>query len=354
MLNSMPVQTGRLRDSSRAGQTLESPWGLRSDLMGLPLIWRSCKDALGSVLALARALENKNPQVEIWLMGPLEPNLKQTAADTPLKYVEQKLPDDDYDLIIVCDTGAWSQLEPLEKWLRNHYQSIIIIDHHARGDDVGACKFISSKAASATQIIAELLDELDCEITGGDGSIAEALFVGLATDTGWFRFSSAKAEAFHLAARLLEKGVDKTKLYQLLEETSRPQRLSLEARALSSLEFLRDGSVTLMMLGLKDFKETNCTGEDLTNLVNAPLVVGEVRVSILLTQMQPKLTKISFRSKPQIKGSNNPPATDVNELALQFGGGGHINAAGARMDCDIDEARKAVIEALKTKEYQKG
>ncbi|MCH8823035.1 MAG: bifunctional oligoribonuclease/PAP phosphatase NrnA [Planctomycetes bacterium] len=303
-------------------------------------------DALGSVLALSRALNNPNRQADIWLMGPLEPNLKQTAAETPLMFIEQKMPDDDYDLVIVSDTGAWSQLDPLEKWLRNHYQKIIVIDHHARGDDVGELKLIDSKAASTTQIIAELLDELDCPITGGDGSIAEALFIGLATDTGWFRFSSAQAEAFYLGAKLLEIGVDKTKLFQLLEETLRPQRLALEARALSSLEFLKDGSITLMMVGIKDFKETNCTGEDLANLVNAPMVVGSVRVSILLTQAQPKLTKISFRSKPLIKGSNDPPAINVNDLAQQFGGGGHINAAGARMECDIDEARKTVIAAL--------
>ena len=101
-----------------------------------------------------------------------------------------------------------------------------------------------------------------------------------------------------------------------------------------------------MMVGIKDFKETDCTGEDLANLVNAPMVVGSVRVSILLSQAQPKLTKISFRSKPLIKGSNDPPAINANDLAQRFGGGGHINAAGARMECDIDEARKAVIAAL--------
>lgn len=303
-------------------------------------------DALGSVLALSRALNTQNRQAEIWLMGPLEPNLKQTAADTSLRFVEQQIPDDDYDLVIVSDTGAWSQLEPLEKWLRNHDQKIIVIDHHARGDDVGKLRLINSKAASTTQIIAELLDELKCPITGGEGSIAEALFIGLATDTGWFRFSSAQADAFYLGAKLLEIGVDKTRLYQLLEETLRPQRLALEARALSSLEFLKDGSIALMMVGLSDFKETDCTGEDLTNLVNAPMVVGEVRVSILLTQTQPKLTKISFRSKPHIKGSNYPPAINVNDLAQQFGGGGHINAAGARMECDIEEARKVIISAL--------
>ena len=83
-------------------------------------------------------------------------------------------------------------------------------------------------------MLVALLEALGCEITGGTAGVAEALFVGLATDTGWFRYKAAGAEAMRLAARLIDLGVDKTRLYQLLEETSRPQRLALEARALAS------------------------------------------------------------------------------------------------------------------------
>ncbi len=98
-----------------------------------------------------------------------------------------------------------------------------------------------------------------------------------------------------------------------------------------------------MLLREEDFKATGGSLNDLTGLVNTPMQVGAVRVSILLTQVNPGLTKISFRSKP---ASAEKDATDVNELANHFGGGGHRHAAGARLDMNIDEAKAAILSVL--------
>ena len=304
-------------------------------------------DALGAVLALQRGLTGIGQNAEIWLMGPLEANLQTVAAQTPLHFVdEDKSPPDDCDLVIVADTGAWSQLGPIEPWLRARFDDVIVVDHHVHGDDVGAMRLIDSNAASTTQMLVALLEELGCELTGGVGSVAEALFVGLATDTGWFKYESAGAQAMYLAARLLELGVDKTRLYQLIEESFRPQRLALQARAMASLEFVDDGAVAIMVLREEDFQQTGATVDDLSNLVNVPMQVGSVRASILLVQHEPKRTKISFRSKPSTSGSAQGNSIDVNELAHRFGGGGHIHAAGARIEDDVDAARQAVLAAL--------
>lgn len=300
-------------------------------------------DALGAVLALQRGLAGIGQNAEIWLMGPLEPNLQTVAAQTPLHFVEKDTsPPDDCDLVIVADTGAWSQLEPLEPWLKARFDETIVVDHHVRGDDVGATRLIDSQAASTTQMLVALLEELGCELTGGVGGVAEALFVGLATDTGWFRHESAGAPALYLAARLIELGVDKTRLYQLIEESFRPQRLALQARAMASLEFVNDGAVAIMTIRIEDFQQTGATVDDLSNLVNVPLQVGSVRASILLVQVQAKRTKMSFRSKPSASGDS----IDVNELAHRFGGGGHVHAAGAHVEDDVDATRQAVLAAL--------
>ena len=146
----------------------------------------------------------------------------------------------------------------------------------------------------------------------------------------------------YLGARLLELGVDKTRLYQLIEESFRPQRLALQARAMASMEFVNDGAVAVMVIREEDFQQTGAMVDDLSNLVNLPMQVGSVRASILLVQHEPKRTKISFRSKPSMTGD----PIDVNELAHQFGGGGHIHAAGARIESDVDAAREAVVAAL--------
>jgi len=295
-------------------------------------------DAIGSVLAVARALEGDDVHVDIFLMGPIEAALREIAGPTPYRHVETDPPDDSYDLVIVADTGSWTQLEPLEEWLRKHRDKVIGIDHHVQGDDVAALRIVDPTAASATQIITALLDEMGCEVTGEIGGVGEAIFVGLATDTGWFRYSNAGPEAFQLAARLLEAGVDRMRLFQLIEEAHRPVRLALEALALASVEYARGGSVAIQSLALEDFARTGGSVEDLTGVVNLPMIVGEVRVSILLAECEPGLTKMSFRAKPPRPG-DDPRSADVNVLAGRFGGGGHLFASGARLRCGLDQAR---------------
>ncbi len=303
-------------------------------------------DGIGSALAIYRALKPRGVDVDIQLMGPLEPRLRDIAGDTPFRRHDGPPSRDDYDTILVLDTGAWVQLEPIADWLRQRHEKVIGVDHHARGDDVASMRYVDVTAASTTQVLVPILETMGCEISGGPCSVAEALFVGLATDTGWFKYSSADAKAMHLAARLLELGVDKPRLYQVIEETFRPQRLELEARALSSLEFACDGAVAIMALRESDFKETEGVVQDVSELVNVPMVVRTVRVSILLTQNAQGRTKLSFRSKPDVPGIPCPISNDMNKLAQRFGGGGHVHASGATIEADLDEAKRRLLEAL--------
>lgn len=299
-------------------------------------------DAMGSVLALARALVDLEIEATALLMGPIEPALRSIAGQTPIVEVGDELPSDHFDRIVVLDTGAWSQLEPIGPWLERHRDRVLGIDHHARGDDVAPQRIVDVTCASTTEALMPLIDALDCRLTV---AIAEALFVGLATDTGWFRFENADAEAFALASRLLAAGVDKARLYRTIEETHRPERLALTARALSSLEFTADGRVAIQSLGLADFAETGGGVQDLTGVVNEPMAIGSVDVAILLTEAEPGLTKISFRAKPAAGGE---PACDVNELAQTFGGGGHRFAAGARIAEPLAAARQQILAAIES------
>lgn len=297
-------------------------------------------DALGCQLALARALPQVGKTADVYMMGPLEPALAQIIGRTPCHRADEQLPDDDYDVVIVMDTSAWSQLQPLETWLRDRREKTIVIDHHSRGDDVAALRMVDPSSAAAAELVVDLLDELGCELTGGVNGVAEALYLGIATDTGWFRFTNVSPRTFTVAARLLECGVNKSRLYEIFEENYQPGRLALEARALSSVEYARGGAVAIQSLGLEDFAQTGCSVEDLTNIVNRPMIVGQVRVSILLAETEPGYTKVSFRSKPTADGEE---WTDVNRLAQRFGGGGHVFAAGARLSLGLEEARKAVV-----------
>ena len=173
--------------------------------------------------------------------------------------------------------------------------------------------------------------------------VATPLFLGLATDTGWFRFSSAGPEVYRVAARLMDAGVDKDDLFAKIEQNASPARLAMIARALGSLRYMGNGAVAVMRLTMEDFAETGSSLEGLAGIVNTPLDIGAVRASILLTEAAKGLTKVSFRSKPAREGLG---IVDVNQLASRFGGGGHVHAAGARIQSDLDEAEAAIEAAV--------
>ena len=169
------------------------------------------------------------------------------------------------------------------------------------------------------------------------------MFVGLATDTGWFRFSNADARCFADASKLLQHDLNRYDIYRSLEETARPARMTLLQRMLASLEII--DNVAIMSLRSNDFGETGGDSTDLVGLVNMPMVIEGVQASILMTDSNPGITKMSFRSKPAMP---NEPSTliDVNKLAGNFGGGGHVHAAGARVKEPLEVVKARLLEEL--------
>lgn len=299
-------------------------------------------DALGSVMALARAIELKGHKAERWIMPPIVGNLDMLAAGAPIHLHntdKDPLPSGEPDVIVVVDTGAWSQLDPMRAWLEPRRQRVIVIDHHLRGDDVGAKRHIDSTAAAAAQIVSELIDAMKCPY---DDAIRAALYVGIASDTGWFRFSNTDERVHLLAARLLREGVDHATLYMKLEQAERPEKLQLTIRALDSLQLVAGGAAAVMTLRASDFADTGARIEETERLVDLPQIVADVQVVALITETGNGTVRLSFRSKP------GEDAIDVNALAHQFDGGGHARAAGGRVNAPLAEVRRRVIDAIES------
>jgi len=301
-------------------------------------------DAIGSVVGLCRGLRDIGKQVDNLFVGPVEHGLRLAAGDVEMHLFEDcGLPSEEPDLIIVADTGAWSQLEALEPWLRQNKDKVIGLDHHANGDDVAQDRVVDTAAAACTQVVMRLFEEMNIGLGSGRNSVAEALFIGLGTDTGWFRFSNADARCFADASKLLEHGIDRYQLYRTLEETARPARMVLLERMLGSLDYV--GPVAIMCLRSTDFQEANGSSTDIVGLVNTPLVLEHIQASVLLTDSDPTVTKMSFRSKPGRPNSLDS-LIDVNELARNFEGGGHVHAAGARVYASLEEVKQRLITIL--------
>ena len=299
-------------------------------------------DAFGSVVALTSALRDNGAQVHAYFIPPVLPWADTLAGGDLVEKFDENTTLPEADLVILVDTGAWSQVAPMRELLEPRLEQMLIIDHHISGDVPAKWRYIDGDAAATCEILAELIGELRgdyCRVIG------EALFVGIASDTGWFRFSNTKPHTMQIAARLLAQGVDSADLYGKIEQNERAEKLKLMIRVLDSLELLADERAAVMVLRANDFAETGANVEDTERFVDVPQVVGSVQLVALINQPPGDgPVGMSFRSKP------GPEAVNVAHLAQRFGGGGHARAAGAKILADLDQVirdvKSAIVEAM--------
>lgn len=304
-------------------------------------------DAAGSLVALVTALNAIGKQANGLLVPPVADALGFLANAHGIEVLCEKTSfPKKLGLLVIVDTGAYSQLQPLAKVVRPHLEHTLILDHHLSGDVDAAHRYIDPTAAAAAEIIAAVIDRLIGDKTIGtqaQETINNALFTGIASDTGWFRFSNVTPNTHRLAADLIAAGVNHTDLYARLEQAERPEKLKLLIRAVESLELLADDRAAVMTLHERDFTETGARPEETERLIDIPQQVGSVQVIALISEARTERgpqTRISFRSKPV------EDAVNVAELAKQFGGGGHARAAGAKIDGPIDTVKGQIVAAL--------
>lgn len=298
-------------------------------------------DALGSAAAMVLALSTKGILADVLLLSHLPRKYSFIFTENQIRHfdAEKGWPEtlrlSDYNCLLVVDTGTWSQLPGLKDQLAQSKLSTVVIDHHLTQENWADVKLVVTQAAAAGEIVAELLAQWEITI---DASIANALFVAIASDTGWFQFSNTRPYTMRLAAMLMEAGVDTDRLYQHLYQNERRERVTLQTRAMQSLELLKDGRLAVMRVTKRDFEETGANVPDTENLINVPLQIATVEVSILLTEPRDfGPVRISLRSKGQI---------DVAKFAEKFGGGGHARASGLKIEGDFQSAHDKVVAAM--------
>jgi phosphoesterase RecJ-like protein len=304
-------------------------------------------DALGASAAMKALLESTGRQATILLAEPCPARYGFMAEKCHFK---TSWPDDlegfctQFDGILILDTCSRSQLLPFADLLTGCPLPRIILDHHTTRDDLSdagseALYLIDPQAASACSVLYRW-----CMAAGWtiDASAAEALFVGLVTDTGWFRFPNAGPETFRIAGELVRHGARTHVIYNALYERWSASRLRLQAEALSTLTFHARDRLAVMHIDPAMFERAGASPQPTEELVNQAMMVGSVLVSILLVAEGEDTIRTSFRSKSPELGTAD---VNVAALAAQFGGGGHRRAAGARIRGDLETARRGVIEA---------
>jgi phosphoesterase RecJ-like protein len=296
-------------------------------------------DALGSELAMVAILEALGKDVRVcnaFIVPPhlrfLDPGQKfQTLnVDRPAEQIA------DREVLMVLDTTAWAQLGAMAEVLKNSSAIKVVIDHHVSGDDLGAELFKNIEAEATGRLVVEAADQLGVRLTP---AIAQPAFVALATDTGWFRFSSTTAETLRLAARLVEAGANPDQLYRQLYETDRHARLQLIGRTLARSQTELGGRLIYTWIGQDDFKATGALPSDSEDIINMTLSVDGTQMAVILVEQPDGSFKISLRSRCPI---------DCSAIAERFGGGGHKKAAGASLAGPLASARQNILDAVRT------
>jgi len=298
-------------------------------------------DALGCCAAAVLALRQKSIDSQVLLLSHLPRKYEFIFTEHSIPFVdaEKGLPADfslhSFDCLLVLDTGTWSQLPTLRPPVENWSAPKLIIDHHLTQETWGDVRLVDPTAAATGEIVHDLLVRWGIGI---DHAIAEALYLAIITDTGWFQFSNTRPQTLRRAAALMEVGVDTDKMHKALYQNEHAARVRLQTRAMQSLDLQAQDRLAVMTLTTGDFAASGASLPDTENLINLPLQIASVEVSILVTEnLHGGPTRISLRSKG---------AVDVSKLAEQFGGGGHARAAGMKIEAPLAEARARVIQAV--------
>ncbi len=296
-------------------------------------------DGCGSEIAMASWLASNGAEVHIvnptpfpdsfrflvpkrgrdWIVPATDPQVEEVTAAA--------------DTLLVLDTGEVDRIGRVRP-LTSHLKTIVV-DHHPPGDrPLGGLSFRDDTAAATGELVFDII-----EARGGEWTeeALVAVYVALLTDTGSFRFSNATPLAFRLAAELVERGVDVEQTYNRVYGTAPMRRFELLRAALETIRHA-DG-VTWMTVPTPVYQELGCTPEDLEGLVDYPRSVDDTKVALLFRGTNSGATKVSFRA--------TGPQVDVNELAREFGGGGHVRASGAMVDAPMKDVIERVVDVTR-------
>jgi phosphoesterase RecJ-like protein len=285
-------------------------------------------DALGSLLAMHLVLGQLDKDAGMFLAAEEFP-LPYEYRHLPLGGVLTSPPPDAAErLAVFLDCGNIDRM-PVD-FLRSGGVRIVNIDHHHDNTRFGDVNLVDPSASSTAELVWRLAKELGAVLTP---PIAEALYVGLVTDTGRFSHRNTSAEAHRMAAEVIEAGANPQEVNRRVFESLPFRRLELLARALARVERHDGGAITITHLTRDDYLETGSDEHDSEGIVDHLRSVEGTAVAILVRELlahdRAGLRKVSLRA---VDGR-----VDVSRIARGLGGGGHTQAAGFTTDLPVPE-----------------
>jgi phosphoesterase RecJ-like protein len=285
-------------------------------------------DGIGSGLALYWMLISLGKEVEVILRDRVPPAYLVLPGSEDV-FVQPDLTRD-YDAVFLMECSDVER--PGLASLKNQF--VVNIDHHSTTEDFGHVNWIDPTAGAVGEMIYNLCKALGVEVTK---QIAECIYTALLTDTGSFHFSNTTERSLKIASELVRRGVEPARISQALFYSYPYSKIKLLGLVLSTIQRDESGKIAWVTVDQETMYEADASEEDSDGIVNHALSIDEVVAVAFFKELSPNVYRISLRSK----GKNN-----VAKVAEIFGGGGHRNAAGCRIEGDFEQVRQRVIEGL--------
>lgn len=297
-------------------------------------------DAIGSLLGLAEILLGMGKKVFCFLEEPVShlynflPGIDNTCTDLVSYHLFVKESGDDL-LIIALDCGDEDRLGRFKKEFLS-VRPFIVIDHHKSHQNFGNIRWVDSGRSSTGEMVYELGRQLQAPMSY---SVAYNLYVAICTDTGSFRYDCTTARTMEIGGDLIALGVQPAEVGNRLFENFSRQRLKLLELALSTIEMSMDERAAFMYVSQNMLQKSGAVMDDVEGFIDYPRSVASVKVAVLLKETDKDATSVSMRAKGDC---------DLAEVAKQFGGGGHRNAAGFKIfGKSLEQVREELAPVIK-------
>ena len=289
-------------------------------------------DCIGSQLGLTLALRDQGKKVTCWNEDTVPAKL---AFLDPERLVQKPKPGQSFDCVIATDCASFERLGKVGSCIGKR-KLFMNLDHHASNTRYADINWISAREPSSGEIIFRLLKSANWPITQ---PIADCLFTAVSTDTGSFQFPNTRPSTYNVAGELVKRGANLEKICDEVYQSYPLSRVRLLRHVYNNFKMTHDDQIAWFWLRQEDYLRTGANTDDSEGLIDHIRAIAPVVVACVFEEMGDNLTRISLRSKSA--------KINVNEIAAQFGGGGHIAAAGARVAGSGASTQRRVIAAVK-------
>lgn len=296
-------------------------------------------DALGSELALAEHLQNLGKRVTILnsdstpvVFRFLDPKkkIRQYSQAKHVRVIKKA------EVIVVLDaSGGWDRVGRVGKALAQCKAKTVCIDHHPDPTDFVDTAVVDTDSASTAELIFDLVTVMDGVVSE---HMARALYAGIITDTGSFRFPKTSPKTHQITAALLAAGAKPLEIYRQIYLQYSQGRVRLKGHVLDSIETAAGGQIAYYSLAQDTLKAYGVDGSELDGFASLGQEIGGVRVVVFGVERSRERVKISLRSDGSVP---------INQLAVEYGGGGHPSAAGATVEGKLEVVMAEIVEKVK-------